>query len=225
MSDKTIDTRQTRRKIGFPTELKKWASAPAKFSKHTLRINGHPVMEDWETGYMNKLAAIATRNGGRVLELGYGMGLSAKAIQSHHPGAHWIIECNNDVIKKAEEDLSEQIDRGDVHIMPGFWEDVTPHLLDGRFDGILFDTYPLNAEQIHSNHFWFFKEAHRLLKPGGILTYYSDEISDFSPDHMAKLVDAGFSTANISSEICHVKPPADCEYWQADTILAPIVTK
>ncbi len=220
-----IDTRKTRHKIGFPTELKQWALAPANFSKHALRINGHPVMEDWESGYMQKLAAIASHSGGRVLEVGYGMGLSARAIQSHKPEAHWVIECNDDVIKKAEDDFAKELSNGRMRLLPGFWEDVTPTLPDASFDGILFDTYPLNAEQIHSNHFWFFEEAYRLLKPGGTLTYYSDEIKEFSPSHLAKLTEAGFQPANINSEICNVSPPPDCEYWQANTILAPIVRK
>ena len=104
-------------------------------------------------------------------------------------------------------------------------EEVTPTLASGSFDGILFDTYPLTAEEIHCNHFWFFSEAHRLLKPGGILTYYSDEESQYSAKHYSRLLEAGFKMGNISSEVFPVYLPLHCEYWQAKTILAPIVRK
>lgn len=46
-----------------------------------LIIDGHPVMEQWEKPYMFKLGEVATRNGGRVLEVGFGLGLSATSIQ------------------------------------------------------------------------------------------------------------------------------------------------
>ncbi len=220
-----IDTRKTRIRLGFPEDVKSWVESPALYDEHSLRINGHPVMEDWEVSYMQKLAEIATKYPGQILEIGYGMGLSARAIQDRHPETHWIIECNRDVLKKARTDLNGLVDSGKVRLLEGFWQDVTSSLPDSSFDGILFDTYPLKEEEIHSNHFWFFEEAHRLLKPGGILTYYSDEVDSISTQHLAKLEAAGFNPANISFQTCNVNPPPDCEYWQHKTIVAPIVKK
>lgn len=220
-----IDTHKSRVEIGFLDDEAKWINQPALYTEHSLRIAGHPVMEDWEQGYMEALAQVATSKDGKVLELGYGMGLSAHAIQTHNIDSHFIIEANVDVAAKALKDLKEPLDANRVHVLTGLWEDVTPSLQSESFDGILFDTYPLTEEQIHSNHFWFFKEAFRLLKPGGVLTYYSDEVDSFAEKHMLKLVEAGFKSENIRSEVCQVQPPADCEYWQHNTILVPIVTK
>jgi guanidinoacetate N-methyltransferase len=224
MSKQNVNSKRTvqsRVDIGFPTKGK-WVASPAEYTSDSLRIAGHPVMEAWEQNYMEMLADIATKNGGQVLEVGYGMGISAKAIQAlDRVSSHVVIEAHPGVAKRFLDDFPDQA--GNTHILTGFWEDVTPLLADNSFDGILFDTYPLSEEEIHANHFWFFKEAHRLLKPGGILTYYSDEALGFSAKHMAKLQEAGFS--DVAAKVCDVHPPADCEYWDEKTMLAPIVRK
>ncbi len=216
-------TVKSRLNIGFPTK-ENWIKSPAQFTPHTLRVAGHPVMESWEQGYMDALADIATKNGGTVLEVGYGMGISASAIQNlGRVSSHFIIEAHPGVARKFIEDFADRANAQQIHLITGFWEDVTGAMADNSFDGILFDTYPLSEEEIHSNHFWFFKEAHRLLKPGGVLTYYSDEALGFSKKHMAKLQEAGFS--DISGKVCEVAPPKDCEYWTEPTLLAPIIRK
>lgn len=220
-----IDTKQTRIDIGFHEKRNDWVKDHAIFDDHTLKIGGHPVMEDWEDGYMQRLVDVVASNGGVILELGYGMGISARAIQQKNITNHYIVECHPDVIKKGITDMVSYIEKNKIHFISGFWEDVTPLLKDESFDGILFDTYPLTEEEIHSNHFWFFKEANRLLKKGGVFTYYSDEESGFSTDHKRKLVDAGFRDEMISFDLCDVSPPEECEYWQKNTILVPKIYK
>lgn len=222
--NKKIDTVKTRKEIGFPKQREDWNKEPAIFDKHTLKIDGHPVMEDWETGYMKSLADIVTQKGGSILELGYGMGISAKFIsQSKKVKNHYIVECHPDVVTKGINEMRTGVEESNVHFISGFWQDITPQLRDSSFDGILFDTYPLTEEEIHSNHFWFFEEAYRLLKKGGVLTYYSDEATKFSANHLHKLKYAGFHEINL--DIVKVNPPKDCEYWQHNTIVAPIIIK
>lgn len=225
MSDSFNDSRdittEERLKIGFRDLKKTWKAEPARFTKDTLTIAGHPVMESWEDGYMRELARIAAAGGGRVLEVGFGLGISANYIQEHPINEHVIIEANSDVFERAK--LFATLAKHQVTLKHGFWEQVTPTLESGTFDGILFDTYPLTAEEIHRNHFNFFKEAQRLLKPGGVFTYYSDEIDSFRADHLALLRKEGFT--DINGIVCKVNPPADCQYWKSNTILAPIIKK
>lgn len=223
-----VETHVTGRKWTMKTreELSKsWSVAPAMYDMHTLQIDGHPVMEDWEAGYMSKLAEIAcTRGAQHILEIGYGLGLSARAIQQH-PGVvtHTVIECHPEVLAKCRNNFSTEIINGRLRLLSGFWQDVAKTLDDCSFDGILYDTYPLVKEDEEIQPFAFFKEAYRLLKPGGIFTYFSSEEDDFTPDHLRALNEAGFF--NIQSEMCSVNPPADCRYWQAKSILVPIVRK
>lgn len=220
-----LDTRKTRLQIGFHKEKNDWVSDPVVYNGHTLKIGGHPVMEDWESNYMESLVEYATSCGGVILELGYGMGISTKAIQKRNIDSHYVIECHPGVVKKALLDMSSEIMKNKIHFLTGFWEDVTPILKDSTFNGMLFDTYPLSEEQIHANHFWFFKEAHRLLKQNGVFTYYSDEAEEFSDQHYRKLLEAGFLASGIDFEVCKVKPPTDCEYWQKETMIVPHIKK
>lgn len=214
-------TYQARCDIGFHADAEAWREEIALFSEDSLTIAGHPVMERWEDEYMRELAAISTHNAGDILEVGFGMGISAEYIQSHKISSHTIIEANRDVYEILKH-FSEESVRPTIPLF-GFWQEVVSTLRSDSFDGILFDTYPLSEREIHKNHFDFFTEAFRLLRPGGILTYYSDEIEDFSNEHRAKLEDAGF--VRISKKVCEVRPPKDCQYWTSETIVAPIITR
>lgn len=204
-------------------DKKEWIDAGAQFSEHDLRILGEPVMEDWETPYMEELAEVACTNGGTVLELGFGMAISAKFIQQHNIEKHIIVEANKDVAEKAREFAKNAPHKTEV--LEGFWEDVIEQVPDGSVDGILFDTYPVTELELYQNHFSFFPFAYRKLKVGGILTYYSDEVDSFGAVHLRKLKEAGFKSENINSVVTKVTPPKDCEYWKDDTMLTPIVKK
>lgn len=220
-NDARSTTYRTRCDIGFLSDIYAWRDEHAHITDTELVINGHPVMERWEENYMRDLADIATRNGGVILEVGFGMGISAQFVQSHAIEKHMIIEANTDVFRTLVQFSTQS--RHPVVALHGFWQDVTKTLQSESIDGILFDTYPLTVDEIHQNHFSFFTEAFRLLRPGGVLTYYSDEILDFSKQHLEKLNDAGFT--HIEKQVCSVRPPHDCQYWTSNTILAPIVTK
>lgn len=211
----------SRLEIGFTQQWRQWQEAQAVYSQDTLRILDHPVMEAWEHPYMQRLAEIACGQGGRVLEVGFGMGISACYIQQQAIEAHVVIEANRQVFKRLQHFAVQAPHPVSAYF--GFWEDVVQALEAESFDGILFDTYPLQAQHIHCNHFPFFAAAQRLLKPGGVLTYYSDEVDDFSAAHREALHNAGFQ--QIAGQACPVTPPKDCLYWQNNRILAPIVTK
>ncbi len=215
-------THNSRVEIGFG-DKQDWKQAPAVYDEHTLKIQGHPVMEDWERPYMKKLAEIATSKNGIVLEVGFGMAIAASYIQAANIEKHIIIEANAEVAQRAR-DFAEVVKKP-VTILEGLWEEVIDQIPDETIDGILFDTYPLSELEIHKNHFGFFRTAYKKLKPGGILTYYSDEIENYSEAHLEKLLQAGFNKENIKGEVVPITPPADCQYWNSDTILAPIIIK
>ena len=174
---------------------------------------------------MRRLSAVATASGGAILEVGFGMGLSAREIQTAAITSHTILECHPDVLERCLAEHRGAIAEGAIRLITGFWQDTTPLLASCSFDGILFDTYPVESGEDIGPHMWFFEEAHRLLKPGGVLTYYSNEVEVLSEFHMGRLGDAGFDQSGIGWEVFPVSPPAGCEYWSDATIVVPIVRK
>ena len=204
-------------------------------------IGDQEVMAAWERPYMKVLAAIAcrlpytqlpaNRRAGKVLEVGFGMGISADYIQKHKPQEHVIIEAHPEVYAKAVEWAREQRQKAaarwekppNIHVIHGFWEDVVPKLRSNYFTGILFDTYPLSFKEVHRNHYPFIPHAHRILATDGVFTYYSDEIDTLSRRHQKALQEAGFIW--IGGEPVRVKPPKECKYWKHQMVVAPFMLK
>jgi guanidinoacetate N-methyltransferase len=202
-----------------------WKSAPAILGKdgHTLEILGHPVMEDWEDPYMEELARIATSNGGRVIEIGFGMGRASRFIHKNPwVTEHIIIEANHDIAVLARQFAKKA--NITVKILEGLRDDVLAGFKPGSIDGILNDTYPLNEEEVNAQELCA-PLAYRALKKGGVLTYFSDEPDRFRQMHLRRLLGAGFSKENIKGILVDVSPPQDCRYWNVPRLLAPIVTK
>lgn len=201
-----------------------WKKTIPLYTEKSLLIKSYQVMQRWEDGYMKSLAAIATSKGGNVLEVGFGMGISAGYIQkSKKINSHTVIECHPAVIEFAKKMFNQKLKSGRLELLEGFWEDITPNLPEKLYDGILFDSCPLDSGVEFFQFFPFFEEACRLLKDEGIFTYFSDEATEISSEHRKELETAGFK--NIGFKICKVHPPKSCEYWKHHTIVSPIIRK
>lgn len=96
------------------------------------------AMHEAETDLSKCMASLTTRNGGDILEIGFGVGASADEIQKNsNVASHTIIELNKNVYEKA---LEWAKDKKNTEILLGDWIDVLP-TLDKKFDGILHDTW------------------------------------------------------------------------------------
>ena len=232
------------RKSGYPYELKKvdkkgWSNAPATRTEDgNLVIQGRSVMEDWQADYMAEFAKVVTKNGGRVLEVGFGMGLSASSIQKHAIDEHVIIEPNDDVYSN----LKTFADNARNKVMPvhGMWQEViedTERFPDETYEGIFFDASPFDENELHHRQFHFGRHAHRLLRKGGIYTYCNlcsmgalkdryeswDEL--FNETQLPHLLEIGFEPSNISFKTIDVRPSKDHPKYSHLTAMIPTLIK
>ena len=158
------------------------------------------VMMDWEHLIMSASAAYITQNGGDILEIGFGMGISAGYIQSHSIASHTIIENHPDIIPVAEAWAST---KNNVTIISGSWHDVfkhryrssdgkTWHNIFGTYDGLFYDTY--NDDQ----QWKFSSSLSNMMNSGGKATWWNSVTgSNF------------YNISNVTYDILNVNPPSN----------------
>ena len=94
------------------------------------------VMDVVSKELMEFYSNIVTQNGGKVLDVGFGLGYSADAIYNKL-GSYYCIESNPQIYQKA---LDWAEGKENVHIFKGNWTNVIPEM-NLKFDGIFMDTY------------------------------------------------------------------------------------
>ena len=93
------------------------------------------IMSDKVRLYEEKLAELVSANKGSILEIGFGLGISATKIQSYDIEKHVIIEKREEIYKLAEEWAK---DKNNVQVIHGDWIDILP-IIGKKFDGIYND--------------------------------------------------------------------------------------
>ena len=121
------------------------------------------VMMDWEHPLMSASAAYVTQNGGDILEIGFGMGISAGYMHSHSINSHTIVENHPEIIPKAVEWASN---KSNVTIVSQSWYDVRESL--GTFDGVFYDTYGDKTNHLFSS------SLSRLVKNNAKVTFWNN---------------------------------------------------
>ena len=105
-------------------------------NKITIEEVGDEIMMDWEHPIMSASAAYVTEGGGDILEIGFGMGISAGYIQSHSISSHTIVENHPQILEKLQTWVNG---KSNVTIISQSWADVTGSL--STYDGVFYDTY------------------------------------------------------------------------------------
>ena len=144
------------------------------------------VMMDWEDTIMSASAAYVCENGGDILEIGFGMGISATYIQSHTINSHTIIENHPDIITKAQ---AWAADKSNVTIIEGSWFDIKDTL--STYDGLFYDTWG----DLNNTDIWTLMPS--FMKPGGRATWWGSY----------KELSMGFD--NVTFDIHNVNPPTN----------------
>ena len=91
----------------YPSSNRDWASLKVELTDVELLIGGWQVMQRWEEPLMRVLATEVTRNGGDILEVGFGVGISATAIMESGCASYTVIEAHP-VVAQAARDWGER---------------------------------------------------------------------------------------------------------------------
>jgi amino acid adenylation domain-containing protein len=201
-----------------------WSGSGVKYDDTQLIIQGQQVMQDWERPLMRAMAEIVTESHGDILELGFGMAISATYIQEFGCKSYTVIEYNDGVVEHFKK-WKEQYPGRDIRVIHSRWHDAVDQLEAETFDGVFFDTVPTNEEEymreVIDNVVMaedIFPAASRLLRKGGVFTWYTNEIDSFSRRHQ-RLALKYFSSVGVSV-VKPLAPPEDCHYWWADSMVA-----
>tara|TARA_R110002167_G_scaffold147175_1_gene339181 strand:- start:179 stop:676 length:498 start_codon:yes stop_codon:yes gene_type:complete len=115
---------------------------------------------------MEDAAKLICRDGGRILNVGFGLGIIDRYIQSHNPQEHWIIEAHPQVIEKMKKDGWDK--KPNIICIFDKWQNVLETL--PKFDGIYFDTW----QDISTK---FTDKLNNLLNIGGKYLYFNGKVS------------------------------------------------
>jgi amino acid adenylation domain-containing protein len=198
-----------------------WGESAARYDGTQLQIEGQQVMQDWERPLMRAMAEVAAESHGDVLEVGFGMGISATDLQELGVRSYTVIEPNAGVIEEFLRWRRRYPGR-DIRLLRGKWQEVTAEL--GTYDAVFFDTYH-NDEKEYVDHVLqgvtyaehFFPTAAACLRDGGVFTYYSNEIDSMSRRHQRRVLEY-FRSVTLSV-VRPLQPPPDCNYWWADSMV------
>jgi spermidine synthase len=132
-----------------------------------ITSNGYQVMMNWERPIMEKMAELVTKQGGSILEVGFGLGISAEEIQKYKITKHTIIEINQEVYQNAKNwEQSKNLNIEIIH------KDFIEFLenTDEKFDGIFYDPYPSDILGVGDDNFMygklFFDKIKKICNPG-----------------------------------------------------------
>lgn len=195
-----------------------------------LMNDKHQVMMEWEQDLMEKCIDELNPVNSDVLEIGFGMGYSAKQIQKYKPKSHTIIEMDENVIAKAKLDLGFHPTLGkydNVKWVHGAWQETLKDL--GKFDYIFFDDYPLNPE---SNNAWeqrLMSERFFMFIDICLDWHLNDlgKISAYLHDPNGAFKDRVTSGRNIkySEKYIELEVPDSCNYYRDNKGIIPIIQK
>jgi hypothetical protein len=187
-----------------PRDAAAWSKAPVELTDDRLTIDGHQVMDAWETPIMRGmvdrcLAAYVGDERPKVLELGWGMGISGRRFLEHGVD-YTVVEAHAQIAEGARQYL---LDQGTV--VECLWQDAEFAL--EAFDIVFFDVYHTThdpeRDQLRDAIDFFLP----LMLDRGVFTYFLAN----DPEQIIDLLDRGFSKV-VCDLIKGFEVPADCTY-------------
>jgi len=142
------------------------------FEQDYITIKNQPdwfVMMSWETDLMKQHAKRVTQNRGDVLEIGFGMGISAQYIQEYGCTSHTIVELHPDILIRLQDWAK---DKPNIKIIHGDWFELQDIICQNKYDGIFYDADCSNNPKFRKTI------VDKTLKQHGVFTYFAPNGSD-----------------------------------------------
>jgi len=129
------------------------------------------IMMEWEKPIMEFQGENICRNGGNILNIGFGMGYIDDAIERYKIDSHHIVEIHpvvqQEILKRGWGEKPH------VKLHFGDWREFIDKL--PKFDGIYIDTWD-------ENFIDFINNVHSMLNPGGIFSWFNNPKDDLDKD-------------------------------------------
>jgi protein arginine N-methyltransferase 2 len=190
--------------------IKEYINTELIFNDNYIKINDPNcncdkyIMMDWETPIMKKHADIVCQNGGDILEIGFGMGISANFIINNNINSYTIVEIHPQIIEKVKEWMK---DKNNVILIEGDWYEMQDEIKKRKYDGIFIDTI------YDSNNYNYLKDIILdIIKPNGIFTYFNTLGNDTF----------GFGKDNINYEVVEKLNPVENNYFPINKTISKV---
>jgi hypothetical protein len=167
-------------------------------------LNNYQTMMRWEKPYMEKCVEVL-RPHGDVLEIGFGMGYSATAINKYPLRSYTVLEKDKQVIKKFNKWKLKQKNKK-IELIQGLWQYTVP-FLNKKYDCIFFDDSPsheLNRDNKSRFDLFLKLILHKNVKYNSKLVCFATEKSNFT-GYLTKYFKQNYYKYNI-------KIPYFCKY-------------
>ena len=188
-----------------------------------LQDNKNQVMMEWEKPYMEAMVEKLNPSGD-VLEIGFGMGYSANAIQKFDINSHTIIEADENVLKKLKEWAPLQ--KHKVNIIEGCWQSCLPTITQ-KFDNFFFDDtehpeYPSPPHLRFAN--FYYQIVHKNVKKGAKFAWWFSNNFLFFPCSVFMKWEMYEFTTNIPESIMRGGYENPREMLLKQKMYIPIIT-
>lgn len=150
-------------------QRKDYLATEAVYTGDSLRIGNEYVMHEWERPLIRRMVEdLKLTPDDRLLEIGFGMGISASILQEFGPASHTIVEPHPQVLLQAERWKGV---RKSIQLHTGYWQQLDTSTQ--RYSAIFFDPFADEMAAVDDENLRFLKfAAQSLLDDGGRLALF-----------------------------------------------------
>jgi|TARA_Y100000114_G_C11647558_1_gene272471 hypothetical protein len=171
-------------------------------------LNNYQTMMKWEKPYMEECVKVLKPHGD-VLEIGFGMGYSATAINKYPIRSYTVLEKDEEVIKKFNKWRLKQKNKK-IKLIKGLWQYTVPSL-NKKYDCIFFDDSP--SHELNRNNNDRFNLFLKLILNKNVK--YNSKLVCYA---IGRSIFTGYLTKHFTQEYYkyNIKVPYFCKYAKGD---------